>query len=378
MHQHLALSFCLVAGISALAEKNASLASLSVNFNEERFQKEVGRAPKWLQQSLYSTVRSAASMSKGPHSRALAMDEGLCGMAMFVVPMAILFGALPAVGGMLADKDVFCDLMKQYGNFNMDGTEKNACSGKSKADCYNGCEWQEMGDQAECTLYGMPLFLGVVNPDADTPARMMMEGAIACNKLSKVDCTGDCIYKEMEGKCDTSEAFTKKYACENANSVALMTTGCDTKSKDSCSGDCAWKPEEDKCDVAPAKFNELMFGKSSGAKMMKDMETLGKCMADTACTASGCDKDEEGNCVMATDPDLKTAMMECGAKAKDACSGDCAWSENEKKCEPSPSKMGDVCGWEANVGGVDAAILRSQLSPLASVLLITSTIFMQF
>ena len=253
----------IVAGASGFAMGNASLPSLPVGLNKENIDKILSgmdHAPKWFQQSLRSMMHRAAPMSTATHSRALAMDDGTCAMAQVVVPMAIVFGALPVMMMGAMDLDYVCAAVvkeKQYGG------SGDPCPSKSKEQCYNACEWQ--GDA--CAQYGLIAMEMMLNPDAGSPARMMFDIAKSCNAMApnKESCTGDCEFKEFEHKCDIGEVGNKKYSCEHEGSEEMMTTGamCGTKGESECNGDCAWKPEEYKCDVAPAKFFELMFGKTS-------------------------------------------------------------------------------------------------------------------
>jgi len=214
---------------------------------------------------------------------------------------------------------------------------------------------------------------------------MMMDQVLTCSKLAKASCTGDCQYNEEDSKCDVGADANKKYACDHASSETLMTLGCNEKSRDDCTGNCAWKVKENKCDISTPYFYELFFGKTSGAALTANVELMETCEADSACTTAGCGKGFAGDaCGLAMDASLKAAIEKCNVPetkaaintgteaAKAACTGDCVFSENEGRCNPSPATMGVLCGWPA--AGTDDSVsvaLRLQLSPLAAVLLAT-------
>lgn len=392
MHQQLALFVFLAGSASAMALGNASLPRLPAHLDKEQLDKilmKVDGAPEWIQQSLRSTLRSAASMSTGRQSaasmsigsqpRALSvMAEALCQMAMWIVPVSILMGALPALGDIYSDKNKFCSIAKTLAPRNPDGSEKIVCPPKSKSECYNGCEWDE--DKNQCGSYAGDLFLILTNPDAGSPAKMSMDQAIACNKLAKASCTGDCQYNDDSFKCEPSEAFVKKYACEAQGSQELMTigSGCEKFEKGACTGQCAWNADESKCDVSTAKFYQLMFGKAGGTAMANNLKMAETCAKDSPCgSTAGCGPSMGGDssCGKIIDAALMSAMVLCAMKPKAQCTDTCAWSMNEGKCEVSMGKLGEICGWNKAVA--DTGSMGSQVSLLGAFLFAAATLLTQ-
>jgi hypothetical protein len=294
-------------------------------------------------------------------------------MAMFVVPMSIVFSVLPLLMVGVTEKTFLCNMLKDMTEFGGSGSGKSICNAKKSADqCYNGCEWKE----GACDEFGVIMLKKMTNPDAGSPAAVMMDQAIACNKYSKAACTvANCKVNDA-GMCDIADAFHKTYACDNAGSIEMMKVAvtCAAKAKDACTGDCEFKDQEGKCDVSPAKFYETMFGSSAATKMMGLMQTMETCAKDAACTKSGCANQGMG-CMPVGPESIMKPMETCGKiKAEASCTGDCQYSTNEKECMPSSDKMTEACGWSSPT----AAHSGPQLSPLRALLLSVATLLVRY
>lgn len=178
------------------------------------------------------------------------------------------------------------------------------CASEPLESCNGLCAWN--ADDNSCAVSESTTNDKLMGGFGTEKLMQVMNMSLACHKMSKNDCAGECEVLKGDSSCDLRQAVGLEIA--GGEALAQQGAACGRRPESACDGDCDWSAQALACQLSPSKVMAAM-GVEQDNPMAKVMNA-----------STGCKKIE----------------------SREACKGDCDFDKDKGRCDVSGLKVMEI------------------------------------